>query len=100
MRGIGVVLLLAACAAPSGPHGWVDEGVNDCVGSDVEMTVGSDVPDPLFCGPDTTGLVAICWDQGQYTNPAQPSAWCTYKNITPIDCANGPNPGLFYVCAP
>jgi hypothetical protein len=99
MRALGIAAVLISCSS-SGPRGWIDEGINDCVGSDVEMTVGSAAPDPLFCGADTTGLVAICWDQSQHTNPAQTGPWCTYKNIRPIDCANGPNPGVFYVCAP
>jgi hypothetical protein len=94
-----LIVTVVGCAGPVPPHqtGWVAIGSGDCVGGDIDSTVGSGVPEPDIC--TTTGLLAVCWDQVQFVNPLNGSAWCTYKNVASDNaCTGGPNPGFFYVC--
>lgn len=109
MRGHIVVVALAlsqchaVCVPPAGPTespGWHELAAMGCEGNDIGATTGSSVPDDARCDdPSEDGLLAICWDQVNYTNPAMSGQWCTYKQgIPPAACQGGSHPGTAYVC--
>jgi hypothetical protein len=79
---------------------WRYVGIGDCPGQDI-ASIGVTTPN-LPLGVDCTalnrGYAAICWDQKYQSNSGLSAPGCTYKNVTPANCAGGSNPGFMYVC--
>jgi hypothetical protein len=94
--------LLVACSDATLPHmppGWWQPKIADCDGGDVGATTGSAAPDPDRCASlSDNGLVAVCWDQVSYANPAMAGPWCTYKDRPVSNCSGGSHPGLVFEC--
>ena len=78
---------------------WTVHGVGDCSGRDVGNSGGA-TPQDSFCGPNTSGQIAVCWDGATHRHPNRPGAWCTYKNVSVTACSGGGAPGRVYVCNP
>lgn len=88
-------------AGPS-PHPgqrWTAHSVSDCTGRDVGSSNGA-TPQDSFCGPNTAGQVAVCWDGAAHKHPGRAGAWCTYKSVSATACRGGTAPGRVFVCNP
>ena len=71
---------------------WVEVGVGDFIGSDVDSSEGP-LPVDSKAGP---GITAICWDNIAYIHFSE-KAWCTYKSVSWEECLDGPYKGKMYM---
>jgi len=78
---------------------WLLQGEgSDCPGHDVGVSSGPKPDDAKCTSPN---ISAVCWDGELYFNKTGPaSAWCTYKDIPPNQCAGGGAPGRLFKCNP
>jgi hypothetical protein len=75
---------------------WDPAAVGDCAGRDVGASFDSPSPVLAKCDASFVNRIAVCWDGTNLKNG--PKAWCTYKSVTPEQCAGGAAPGRVYRC--